>query len=110
MEHFVPPLPRPRWSRFRVVGTVVLALLVCGALYFLDAPSGWVRWLIVVLVIIGLNGLYEIVGGGLDDSVLWNREIAGAEARHVPWRRMLWTILGLGLVGLLVIWLAGKLL
>lgn len=117
MDNFVPPLPRqPRqwWSRFRLAGIMVLALLAYGALYLLDTPSeglntlsAWVRWLIAVFVTVGL---YEIIEGGLDENVLWNREMPVSEARHACWRRMLGTTLGLGLLGLLAIWLAGKLL
>ena len=108
MNNFVPPLPsqpRQRWSRFWLAGIVILALFAYGALYLLDTPSTSVRWVIAVLVTIGLC---EIIDGGWG-NVLWSREIPVSEAPHMRWRRMLVTILGLGLLGVLAIWLAGNL-
>ena len=119
MGNFVPPLPgRPhqRWSRLRLATAIVLALLAYGAFHLLytpsdapDTPSAWVRWLAAALLV-GFAGL--CIEGGWD-YVLWNREIPAFEAQRGRWMRVLrmsGAVIGLGLLGLLALWFAGKLL
>ncbi len=119
MDNFVPPLPsrpRQRWSRFRFAIAIVLALLAYGAFQLLytpsaapDTPSTWARWLVAALLV-GVAGL--CIEGGWD-YVLWNREIPAFEARRARWTRVLrvfGAIIGLGMLGLLALGFAGKLL